>query len=152
MATTRTARLATLFAVTTVTALAGCEAAPRGPTPESLAPEAPAIRPPADALAETPTPPATRQESAKPDLQRLEYDANRRVLRVYPLAERTASWMLVLPGAPMGVPFEGEYEFPAAPGWDLDQVHLFTTMPNRRPSPSVTLREILDAGGASVRR
>jgi hypothetical protein len=36
--------------------------------------------------------------------------------------------------------------------FDPGQVTVFYTMPNRRPSPSVTLREIADAASARVQR
>lgn len=120
--------------------LAGCEASPRGSTADTHVAEVPTLR----ALPESPALPPTRQESAKPDVQRLGYDPARRTLRVYELPERAGRWMLTLPGAPMGVPVDGEYEFPANVDCDLDQVVLFYTLPNRRPSPGVSLREIVE--------
>ena len=35
---------------------------------------------------------------------------------------------------------------------DLDQVTVYYTVPNRRPSPTVSLREILESRGAQVLR
>ena len=121
-------------------ALAGCETSPRGTTADTRGPEVLALRVPPDAPALSPT----QQESAKPDVTRLGYDAVRRTLRVYELPEKAARWVLTVPGAPMGVPVDGEYEFPANIDCDLDQVVLFYTVPNHRPSPGVSLREIVE--------
>lgn len=138
-ATTRTVFGLGTFAL----ALAGCEASPRGSTADTRGPEALAVRAQPESPALTPT----QQQSAKPDVARLGYDAARRTLRVYELPERSARWMLTLPGSPMGVPVDGEYEFPANVECDLDQVVLFYTLPNHRPSPGVSLREIAEATG-----
>ena len=124
----------------TALALVGCDASPRGSTADTRGPDVLAVR----AQPESPALPPTQQESAKPDVARLGYDAARRTLRVYELPERSARWMLTLPGSPMGVPVDGEYEFPANVECDLDQVVLFYTLPNRRPSPGVSLREIVE--------
>jgi hypothetical protein len=128
--------------------LVGCEASPRAAAPDTAVPETPAIRP----TTETPVVSATRHDSGKPDVTRLEFDANRRMLKVYPLEERTARWMLSMPGLPMGVPVSTEYELPASLECDFDQVMLFYTLPNRRPSPGVSLREIIEVGGANALR
>jgi hypothetical protein len=121
-------------------AFAGCEASQRD-TPDTRAADAPpTLHVPADAS----DVPPTRFDSAKPDVHRLGYDAGKRKLRVYELPDRAGQWMLTLPGAPMGVPVDGEYELPANLECDLGQVVLFYTLPNRRPSPGVTLREIVD--------
>ena len=131
----------TLMGLMTLT-LAGCEASPRGAVADGRAPEALAIRTP-------PAPPArpdAQPESAKPDVSRLGYDPARRTLRVYELADPAARWVLTLPGAPMGVPVDGEYEFPATVECDFDSIVLFTTLPSHRPSPGVSLREIAEAG------
>ncbi len=122
--------------------LAGCEASPRGAPADGHAPEALAIRTPP----EPPAGPDAQAESAKPDVSRLDYDPDRRTLRVYELADPAARWVLTLPGAPRGVPVDGEYEFPATVAGDLDSIVLFTTLPSHRPSPGVTLREIAEAG------
>jgi len=127
----------------TALALVGCDASPRGSTADTRGQEAPPLR----ALPESPDVSPTRQESARPDVARLGYDAARRTLTVYELPERSARWMLTLPGAPMGVPVDGEYEFPATVDCDLDQVVLFYTLPNHRPSPGVSLREIVETAG-----
>ena len=133
-----------VFGLTTLSiTLAGCEASPRSASADAHAPEALAVRTPP----ELPAVPVTPQESAKPDVARLAYDPARRTLRVYDLAEPAARWVLTLPGAPMGVPVDGEYEFPANPDCDLDQVVLFYTVPNHRPSPGVSLREIVETAG-----
>ena len=130
-----------VFGLGTLTlTLVGCEASPRGAPAAGHAPEPLAIRTPPD----SPAAPVTQRESAKPDVTRLTYDAARRTLRVYELAEPSARWLLTLPGAPMGVPVDGEYEFPATVDCDLDQVVLFYTVPNHRPSPGVSLREIVE--------
>ena len=130
-----------VFGLTTISlTLAGCEASPRGTPADAHPPEALTIRAPEESA----TPPMSHPESAKPDVARLAYDPARRTLRVYDLAEPSARWVLTLPGAPMGVPVDGEYEFPASPDCDLDQVVLFYTLANRRPSPGVSLREIAE--------
>jgi hypothetical protein len=63
---------------------------------------------------------------------------------VYDLPDRQARWMLTLPTAPMGVPVDREYQFPPGMELDLDEVSVFYTVPNSRPSQAVSLREILD--------
>ena len=61
--------------------------------------------------------------------------------------------MIVVPPSPAAVPVvDSEYEFPAMMTVDPSQVTVFYTVPNRRPSPSVTLREIVDAASARVQR
>lgn len=136
-----TATTRTVFGLGTFALLlAGCEASPRGSTADTRGPDVLAVR----AQPESPALSPTQQESAKPDVSRLGYDAARRTLRVYELPEKAARWLLALPGSPMGVPVDGEYEFPANVECDLDQVVLFYTLPNHRPSPGVSLREIAE--------
>ena len=96
-------------------------------------------------------PPSDRCGGARPDLAKLSYDPVARKLRVYPLTERGARWLLMLPGFPMGLPIDGEYDFPAALDCDLDQVQLVITAPNRRAGTPVTLRDILDIGSTAKR-
>jgi len=127
-------------------ALVGCDAAPRPETSDTSAADVPAAR-----LNEVlPVQTGTR-DGHRPDLSQLSYDASMRKLRVYALSERGARWLLMLPGFPMGVPIDGEYDFPAAMECDLDQVQLVITAPNRRPSTPVTLRDILDMGSTAKR-
>lgn len=141
MTSTRMPRLAlagSLFAV----ALAGCDAPPADPVPALPATQTPGADAPRSP--ESAPPPATPQ-AARPDVTRLAYHADKRTLTLYPLAERSGRWMLAVPGRPRGVPVDGEYEFPPSMDFDLDQVRVFYTVADRRPSPAVTLREILDA-------
>ena len=145
MITTRMPRLALALAWF---GAAGCGAPPADPVPPpaAVAPGTDAPRPaaddsrsPADAA-----PPATPR-ATRPDVTRLAYHADKRTLTLYPLAEQSGRWMLAVPGRPRGVPVDGEYEFPPSMDFDLDQVRVFYTVADRRPSPAVTLREILDA-------
>ena len=138
MTPTRTRTLVGLLTLT----LIGCEASPRGAPADGHPPDALAVRTPP----EPPAGPDAHAESAAPDVSRLGYDAARRTLRVYELPDPAARWVLTLPGSPMGVPVDGEYEFPATVAGDLDSIVLFTTLPSRRPSSGVTLREIAEAG------
>ena len=131
----------TLLGLVTLT-LAGCEASPRGAPADGHAPDALAVR----TSPEPPAGPDAQPESARPDVTRLGYDPARRTLSVYELDDPAARWVLTLPGAPMGVPVDGEYEFPATVDCDSDTIALFTTRPRHRPSPGVSLREIAEAG------
>jgi len=98
-------------------------------------------------------PPATLAQAPKPDLGRLTYDPGQRKLTLYDLPTPSARWMIVVPPSPAAVPVvDSEYEFPARMNFDPNQVTVFYTVPNRRPSPSVTLREIVDAASARVQR
>ncbi len=142
MTSTRMPRLALALALF---GSAGCG----GPAPQGAdaprspvdAPRSPTDTPDSPAVA---APPATPQ-AARPDVTRLAYHADKRTLTLYPLAEQSGRWMLAVPGRPRGVPVDGEYEFPPSMDFDLDQVRVFYTVADRRPSPAVTLREILDA-------
>src|SRR5690242_2712357 len=122
-------------------AATGCDAQPRGTATEvHTAPTAatPARPGPEFVLAPAPQP-------QKPDLTRLGFDPSSRTLTLYELPDRSARWMLVSPAAPAGVPVDREYKFPPEVDLDLDQTTVFYTVPNRRPSPTVSLREIIDA-------
>lgn len=125
--------------------LIGCDAAPRQATPETTPAEAPSLR-----IAEVLPVQAGPRDGARPDLAQLSYDPLVRRLRVYALTDG-ARWLLMLPGFPMGVPIEGEYDFPVAMDCELDQVQLVITAPNRRTGPAVSLRDILDGGAAASR-
>jgi hypothetical protein len=88
----------------------------------------------------------------KPDLTRLGFDPSTRTLTLYELPEQSSRWMLASPATPAGVPVDREYKFPPEADLDLDRVAVFYTVPNRRPSPTVSLREIIDAREARVLR
>ncbi len=143
MPPSRTARpFPVLFAASAVwLAAPGCDAQPRGTSTDArTVPTAatPAHTGPEAAVVNAP-------QAQKPDLTRLDYDPGTRTLTVYELPERSARWMLTTPTAPTGVPVDREYQFPPNMDLDLDQVAVYYTVPNRRPSPTVSLREILDA-------
>jgi hypothetical protein len=88
----------------------------------------------------------------KPDLTRLGFDPSSRTLTLYDLPEQSGRWMLASPAAPGGVPVDREYRFPPEVDLDLDRFAVFYTVPNRRPSPAVSLREIIDARETRVLR
>jgi len=98
-------------------------------------------------------PPGTLAQAPKPDPGRLTYDSAQRKLTLYDLPVPSARWMIVVPPSTAAVPVvDGEYEFPPMVTLDPGQVTVFYTVPNRRPSPGVTLREIVDAASARVPR
>lgn len=128
----------------------GCDTSQRQPadtSPSSIvSPDSPHPTP-------DPIPPATLAQAPKPDLGRLAYDPSQRKLTLYALPTPSARWMILVPPATAAVPVvDSEYEFPAMMSFDPNQVTVFYTVPNRRPSPSVTLREIVDAASARVQR
>ena len=125
----------------------GCEAQPHASTVDSRSTEPLISRTSPDQFQGP-----TQQQPEKPDLTRLAYNADKRKLTLYDLPERSGRWMLMIPGKPMGIPVESEYEFPAGLECDVEQITVFYTVPNRRPSPSVTLREIQESGDVKVRR
>lgn len=129
----------------------GCDASPRDPSTErnvssTISASAPP-RPGPDPL-HTPAP---RPQPPRPDLARLSFDASARRLRLYDLPEPSARWMITLPSSPMGVPVDREYQFPPGMDLDVDSVAVFYTMPNNRPSPAVSLREIAEMGARASR-
>src|SRR5262249_22813169 len=120
---------------------AGCDA-PREPAGEIRTPTASADTP---HPAPEPIAPATRAQAPKPEVGRITFDPTTRRLTLYELSDRSARWMIVSAAAATPVPVDREHDFP--PGMDIDLEHttVFYTIPNRRPSPAVSLREILDA-------
>jgi hypothetical protein len=129
-------------------AACGCDAQPRAGTPDSrtASTETSTVRPGSEfALA-----PALQPQ--KPDLSRLEFELSTRKLTLYDLPDRASRWMLASPDAPGGVPVDREFQFPPEVDLDLDQIAVYYTVPNRRPSPSVSLREILDAHASRLLR
>ena len=125
----------------------GCEAQPHASTVDSRADEPLVSRAASDQFQGP-----TQQQPEKPDLTRLAYNPDKRKLTLYDLPERSARWMLMMPGKPMGIPVESEYEFPAGLECDVEQITIFYTVPNRRPSPTVTLREIQESGDVKAQR
>ncbi len=128
----------------------GCDTSRRQPADDSPSATASteAAHPSPEHLA-----PVTLAQAPKPDLGRLTYDPAHRKLTLYDLPDRTARWMIVVPPSTSAVPVvDSEYEFPPMVSLDPDQVTVFYTVPNRRPSPSVTLREIVDAASARAQR
>ena len=126
----------------------GCDAQPRGTTADArtVPTTANPTRPGGEfVLAPAPQP-------LKPDLTRLGFDPSTRTLTLYDLPEQSSRWMLASPAAPGGVPVDREYQFPPDVDLDLDRVAIFYTVPNSRPSPTVSLREIIDAREARVLR
>lgn len=122
-----------------VALLAGCDARHRTastPTPATAADPDPA-RPPT---------------APKPDLTRLRYDPAARTLTLYPLPDAGGRWLLRTADAPAGVPVDREVTFAGGADPDLGAVAVFYTLPNRRPSPPVTLREIVEAHSSRVMR
>jgi hypothetical protein len=124
---------------------AGCDAQPRGTTADTRTAATSSRLGDEFVLAPAPQP-------LKPDLTRLGFDPSSRTLTLYELPEESSRWMLASPAAPGGVPVDREYKFPPDLDLDLDRVHVFYTVPNSRPSPSVSLREIIDAREARVLR
>jgi hypothetical protein len=118
-------------------ALAGCDAArPVVPTPAT----------PGDPAAPAPQP--GRPAAEKPDLARLGFDPPTRTLRLYDLPDRGGRWLLATPDRPDGTPVSGTVRLPA--DLDVDAASVFYTVPDRRPSPRVTLREVADAQGVQA--
>ena len=129
-------------------AASGCDAQPRATSTEvRTVPTAAAPTRPGDEFVRAPAP-----QPHKPDLTRLGFDPSTRTLTLYELPEQSGRWMLTSPAAPVGVPVDREYKFPPEANLDLDRVAVFYTVPNRRPSPTVSLREIIDAREARVLR
>ena len=130
--------------------LTGCDAQPRETAEEPRT----VATAPAPAAAPVPARPpvGSQAQASKPDLDRLGFDPGNRKLTLYPLTDRSARWMLATPTAPTGVPVDREYEFPSELALDLDRVAVFYTVANRRPSPTVSLREILESRNARVLR
>jgi hypothetical protein len=124
-------------------AASGCDAQPRATSTEVRT----APTRPGDEFVRAPAPQPT-----KPDLTRLGFDPSTRTLTLYELPEESGRWMLASPAAPAGVPVDREYKFPPEADLDLDRVAVFYTVANRRPSPTVSLREIIDAREARVLR
>lgn len=113
--------------------LTGCGTAPPAvPTPAT----------PSSATAGPPQQPGT-PPAEKPDLARLSFDPSTYTLTLYPLPARGGRWLLVTPDQPDGTPVSGTVRLPA--DTDADLASVFYTVPGRRPSPRVTLREIADA-------
>jgi hypothetical protein len=129
-------------------AASGCDAQPRATSTElrSVPTTATPTRP-GDEFVRAPAP-----QPSKPDLTRLGFDLSTRTLTLYELPEQSGRWMLASPAAPAGVPVEREYKFPPEADLDLDRVTVYYTVANRRPSPTVSLREIIDAREARVLR
>jgi hypothetical protein len=126
----------------------GCDAQPRGTTTDTrTVPTAANPARPGDEFVLAPAP-----QPLKPDLTRLGFDPSTRTLTLYELPEQSSRWMLASPAAPTGVPVEREYKFPPDVDLDLDRVAVFYTVANSRPSPTVSLREIIDAREARVLR
>ncbi|MFO0849009.1 MAG: hypothetical protein U0871_10720 [Gemmataceae bacterium] len=121
-------------------AAAGCDAHHQAATRPTAADPPPAVR--GDARPTVP----------KPDLTRLRYDPTARTLVLYPLAEAGGRWMLRTADDPVGVPVDREVTFADGPAPDLGAVAVFYTVPNRGPSPAVSLREIVDAHAGRVMR
>ena len=114
----------------------GCDAPPAAPAESSKPGPPPAVR---ESLSQT------LPQAARPDPTRLEYAPDTRTLTFYPLADTSARWVLTLPGRPAGVPVDGEFAFPPSMPFDFDQVQVFVTAADQRPSAAVSLREIVDA-------
>ena len=120
--------------------LVGCESAPPAkPTPAT--PAAPTAGPPMQ---------PGRPPAEKPDLLRLGYDPSTHTLTLYPLPARGGRWLLVTADHPDGTPVSGRVSLPADA--DPDRASVFYTLPDQRPSPRVTLREIADAQALHARR
>lgn len=109
----------------------GCDIAP---------PTVPNAATPATLADGPPTQPG-RSPADKPDVLRLTYDPSAGTLTLYELNDRGGRWLLVTPEHPTGTPVSGKVAVPD----DSDRVSVFYTVPGRRPSPRVTLREIADA-------
>ena len=144
----RTARLFALVSPVLWLATVGCEAQQRDSAEVEPAPAAVPTRPPSDSL----HPPAPRTQPVKPDLTRMTYDPANRTLTLYELPDRSAKWVVSLPMERKEVPVDAQYQFPPGVDFDPDQVTVFFTVPNRLPSPAVTLREIQDAGATRAQR
>jgi hypothetical protein len=84
------------------------------------------------------------RRTPKPDLTRLRFDPSTRTLELYELAGKDSRWMLSTPSDPRGVPVDRVHQFPSMMDLDLERVAVFYVI-GGRPSPAVTLQEILDA-------
>ena len=144
----RMARLPVLAASAAWVAASGCDAQPRAASTEAhTLPTASTPARPGDEFVRGLVP-AAAQAGPDPAGVRPEHpDAD--PVRV---AGESGRWMLTSPNAPVGVPVDREYKFPPEADLDLDRVAVFYTVPNRRPSPTVSLREIIDAREARVLR
>lgn len=148
----------TLVFLSLAAATAGCDAAR---PPDTVSRGEPDFRPPSTAPARPDPagpdrPDRTRdgtdarpvaiqtRQPPKPDLARLRFDPATRTLELYELPGTDARWMLLSPAAARGVPVDQKYQFPAGTDLDLERVAVFYVA-NGRPSPAVTLQEILDA-------
>ena len=127
---------------------AGCDAQPRE---AAVADADPQLASPT-ARAEPVRTADRRDQPPAPDVTRLSFDPSTRTLRLYDLPEKSARWMLKLPAAPSGVPVDGAYQFPMGMDFDPTDVAVYYTLPNRRPSPGVSLQEVMDAHGVRALR
>ena len=146
MVRARMARLV-LAASAAWAAASGCDAQPRAASTEAHTLPTVSTARPGDEFVRALSP-----QAHKPDLTRLGFDPSTRTLTLYELPEQSSRWMLASPATPAGVPVDREYKFPPEADLDLDRVAVFYTVPNRRPSPTVSLREIIDAREARVLR
>ncbi len=124
-------------------ALGGCEPAR---TPDTHGRGEPRIEAPPTTGASKLDPLAVSnpRRTPKPDLTRLRFDPSTRTLELYELAGKDSHWMLSTPSAPRGVPVDRVHQFPNTMELDFERVSVFYVT-GGRPSPAVTLQEILDA-------
>lgn len=145
---TRTRMRQGIVVVAAAVAAAGCDASPRGGAVADA--DSQLVSP--TARTEPPHGPGRRDQPSAPDVTRLSFDPSTRTLRLYDLPEKSARWMLKLPAAPGGVPVDGAYQFPMDADLDPAGVAVYYTLPNRRPSPGVSLQEVMDTHGVRARR
>jgi hypothetical protein len=110
--------------------LAGCTG-PREPVAATDRGEPAADRPPQD----------PKSTLARPDPALMHYDPASRTLTLYDLPDRDAQWMVATPENPLGEPVGAIHAFPDEV--DVDRTAVFYTTTGGRPSPRVTLREVL---------
>lgn len=126
-----------------VAVLGGCQPARTPDTPGRGEPR-PEAPPTTGTSRPDPLAVSNPRRTPKPDPTRLRYDPSTRTLELYELAGKDARWMLCTPTDPRGVPVDRVHQFPAAMDLDLDRVSVFAVVAGR-PSPAVTLQDILDA-------
>lgn len=143
-------RMARCIAVSVAAALGGvgCDAQPR----ESAVADADPQLARSTARTDPARAAGRRDQPPKPDITRLSFDPATRTLRLYPLADKSARWMLKLPTSPAGVPVEAAYQFPMDLDLDPSELAVYYTLPNQRPSSAVSLQDVMDAHGVRARR
>lgn len=81
-----------------------------------------------------------------PEADRINYDARTRTLTLYDLPENER-WLVQLPGENAGRPVPPQHRLPDV---NMAEVRVYYTRPGRRPSASVSVKQIQDVGGQHI--